>query len=174
MSHPNVNPIIPIIAIESAVFSSSRQELCHTYTTVSNGNTSTQEHIYQTSSCFWGGGGGGGRRRRGQTDNRQFILYLPICLLCIFIVFDSYVSLCLYGTIKYFVLYCIVQWKTHQTINSSMVLKSIIRQRSIRYYGNLQFYSNLLFSPRFHNFLHNLYHAFFNLLQAFTILSTLL
>ena len=31
-----------------------------------------------------------------------------ICLLCIFIVFDSYVNLCLYGTIKYFVLYCIV------------------------------------------------------------------
>ena len=38
----------------------------------------------------------------------HFILYHTICLLCIFIVFDSYVNLCLYGTIKYFVLYCIV------------------------------------------------------------------
>ena len=39
----------------------------------------------------------------------HFILYHPICLLCIFIVFDSYVNLCLCGTIKYFVLYCIVK-----------------------------------------------------------------
>ena len=38
----------------------------------------------------------------------HFILYIPICVLCIFTVFDSYVNLCLYGTIKYFVLYCIV------------------------------------------------------------------
>ena len=49
------------------------------------------------------------------------ILYHPICLLCIFIVFDSYVNRCLYGTIKYFVLYCIV-FKDNYYLGGGVIL----------------------------------------------------